>query len=273
MDRRWMRRAVGLTGLAVWLATVGGGAAEGTTSAESGSARAREVLAHATRYLKSLDRFRLDATLVYDVVQDDGRKLEFRSRRVVTVRRPDRLYGTTVDDAGDAHYLYYDGESLTRYDRSANLYGVLRAPGTLDATLDHLEGMGTPMPLADLLYGDLSHLASRAASAGYVGTSYLRGVHSHHLAFRGDGVDWQVWVERDDPPRVRQLLVTYRDAPGQPQWRAFISSWDTEAAAPEPVFRFRPPHRSRRIRVLADPPAGPAGDVDTQVLDERGDFR
>jgi hypothetical protein len=247
---------------------VPGGAAAGDAT------RARAVLAEATGYLLSLERFRFDATIVRDVVQPDGRKLQFSSRRVVTVRRPDRLYGTSVDDRGGAHYVYYDGEVLTRYDRNANVYGQLDVPDSLDGMLDYVEAvLGAPFPLADLLYTDLSHLGAAAAEADYVGPGFEAGVACHHLAFRDGGKDWQIWVERGERPLVRKLLITHREAPGQPQVGAYLASWDVDATAPDPLFRFRPPYRAERVRVLAFPPEGGSADVDTEEIGDRGEFR
>jgi hypothetical protein len=254
--------------LLVWILAAPGLAAQDAASEGSASeptspalARAREAAAH----LESLPAFQFDATIVFDVVRESGQKLQFSDRRVLTIRRPDRAHAAYTDDKGGVHYLYYDGDTLTRYDRSANAYGALDVPDTLDETLDYLEfDLGAPVPLGDLLYSDVSHLGTAARAAEVVGVSYVAGVYCDHLAFRNDALDWQVWIERGEAPWLRKLVITYKDAPGQPQFAAYFTRWDAAPAAGDDRFEFRPPDHAERISTIALPARGRAEETKIQ---------
>ena len=56
-------------------------------------------------------------------------------------------------------------------------------------------------PLADLFYwgtdkADLEDIKSST----YVGPSWVGGAACDHYAFRQQGVDWQLWIERGEAP-------------------------------------------------------------------------
>jgi hypothetical protein len=222
----------------------------------------------ATRHLESLPAFRMDATTVFDAVQENGQKLQFSDRRIVTVRRPDRTRVSFVDDFGQSYDVYYDGQTLTRYDRDDNVYGQLDVPGTLDETLDFLElELGAPLPLADLLYSDLSALGAAATEAEVVGVSYVAGVYCDQLAFRNEQIDWQVWVEQGETPWIRKIVIDYKQAPSRPQFAAFFTSWDAKPEVGDALFYFSPPPKAAKIPTVALPARGKP-----QEIEMKGDF-
>lgn len=242
-------------------------ASAGPAHAQDGAAL-RRVQA-AIRHLESLPRFRFDATTVFDVPQKSGQTFQFSDRRIITVRRPDRIRASWVDDHGGSHEFYYDGQTLTRHDKAREVYGQLDVPATLDEMLDYLElGLGAPFPLADLLYGDLSHLARSAREARVVGTAYVAGVDCDHLAFRGEAVDWQLWIEQSGTPWIRKIAIDYKRARGAPRFSAFFTSWDASPQVGDALFHFSPPRRTRKIPTLALPARGEPVEIES-----RGDFR
>jgi hypothetical protein len=227
-------------------------------------ARVRE----ATWHLESLRAFRMDATTVFDAVQKNGQKLQFSDRRVLTVRRPDRSRVVWVDDFGQTWDVYYDGQTLTRYDRDDNVYGQIDVPETLDETLDYLElELGAPMPLADLLYSDLSHLGMAAQESEVVSVAYVAGVYCDQLAFRNDQVDWQVWVERGDVPWIRKIVIDYKHLPDRPQFAAFFTSWEANPEVGDAFFYFSLPPKAEKIPTVALPRRG-----SPQEIELKGDF-
>lgn len=222
-------------------------------------ARVRE----ATLYLESLKVFRVDATTVFDAVQEDGRKLQFSDRRIVTVRRPDRARITFTDDFGETFDVYYDGATLTRYDRDENVYGQLDVPDTIDEMLDYLElELGAPLPLADLFYSDLSPLGAAATGSSVVGVASVAGVSCDQLAFRNDAIDWQVWIERGETPWIRKIVIDYKQSPSRPQFSAFFTSWDAAPEAGDAVFDFDPPAGAERIPTVALPARGKSQEIE-----------
>lgn len=191
---------------------------------------------------------------LYDVVQEDGQKLQFGSRDTIRLRRPDRAAYSTLRDDGEEREVRYDGALLSIYDRNENAYGQFPVPATLDATFDYLElELGMPLPLADFLYNDLSHLSGVATEGAVIGTSRVGEWDCDHVAFRGEGIDWQLWIEREGARRLRKLVVTYSGLPGEPQFLAIFDRWQLDAKSADEAFVFTPPEGAQRIPVLARP--------------------
>jgi hypothetical protein len=212
---------------------------------------ALKILRKATDYLTSLERFRLKTATVMDVVQESGQKLQFGSTVEVTVKRPNRLFTSRILDDGNVRRFWYDGTTATMYDEKEKAYGKIPVSDTIDEMLDYLEEViKNPRPLADLLYNDLSHLSELSVSGAYVGKSYLEGMACDHLAFRGESVDWQVWVDRGEKPLIRKVVITYKELPGEPQFIAQLENWDIQPEITDSLFQFSIPEGAQQIRVV-----------------------
>ncbi|MBW2510978.1 MAG: DUF2092 domain-containing protein [Deltaproteobacteria bacterium] len=208
-------------------------------------------LKKATDFLVAQPRFSFKARIFYDVIQDDGRRLQFEKTGEIILQRPNRLYVESRHDDGVLRKLWYQGEELSIADLSKNLHTQVKAPSNLDETLDMLEGLiREPQPLADLLYSDLSHLEEHAIEANIVGDSLLDGQPCLHLAFRGETLDWQIWVEQSDTPFIRKVALSYREFPGHPQYVALINDWTTPEQFSDEIFQFTVPQGSQWIKVL-----------------------
>jgi len=213
--------------------------------------QALTILQKATDYLTSLTQFHMKGNTVMDVVQESGQKLQFGSTMEVTVRRPDRLFASRVRDDGSTRRFWYDGKTATMYDEKEKVYGKIPVPNSIDEMLDYLEEViEDPRPLADLLYSDLSHLAKLPVSGAYVGESYLSSTACDHLAFRGESVDWQVWVDRGEKPLILKIVLTYKELPGVPQFTAHLEHWDVMTEISDSLFQFSPPEGAQQIKVV-----------------------
>lgn len=241
----------------MWLALWGSAVAQPPPAQPDLDPAAMETLRRATTHLEGLPRFRLRARVLTEVVQEDGEKLQFEATAEVSVRRPDRMRALRVRDDGGRRELWYDGATITLYDPALQVYGRVPAGGALDRALDRLEqATGTPIPLADLLYNDLSFLFDLPTSGAYVGTSTLRERPTHHLAFRNDALDWQLWVDAAEPPWLRKVVLVYKNLPGVPAQTAHLEDWEAPDAIPDEEFRFHPPPGSCEIPVRHREPAG-----------------
>lgn len=212
-------------------------------------------LTRATDFLSALPRVHLRADVAYDVIQEDGRRLQFEKHGDIYLQRPDHLYAEVFLDDGRHRELWYDGKTLGFVERLRNLHTRIKAPPTIDGMLDMLEGLfKDPIPLADLLYSDLAPLEQRALEAGVVGDSLVNGRPCRQLAFRGETVDWQLWVEKGATPFIRKLAISYREIPGLPQYVAWINVWETPERFSEEMFTFTAPAGSEWINVLVPMP-------------------
>jgi len=218
-------------------------------------AEAMAILKKSITFLEDLDRFEIQGTAVFDVVQEDGLRLQFEMKTRLIQQRPDKLYTERESDDGDIKKFWYDGRQVSILKVGDNAYAQFMAPDTIDGMLDMLENlMRNPHPLADLLYNDLSHLLKQPDSAVYVGPSSVSGFPCSHLAFRGTELDWQIWVERSDTPFIRKVVITYRNEPGIPQYVSYLHEWKILPELNASVFMFSPPEKAVRLSILIPPP-------------------
>jgi hypothetical protein len=76
-------------------------------------------------------------------------------------------------------------------------------------------------------------------------------VATDHIACRGETTDAQLWIPRDGDPLPRRIVITYRLAPGQPQFAADLGGWNLAPDVPDSLFGFTPPTGVERIPVVA----------------------
>jgi hypothetical protein len=226
-------------------------AAAAAVAAPQVSAQADRILQDMSDYLKAAKEFSVHADILYDDLLPSGQKLLFSGRNDIAVHRPDRLYSHSTGDTGDKR-LWFDGNQITLLDDRHGVYATEKAPGTIDATLDHLikELRFTP-PLSDLLYSDPHAILRRSTLYGFhVGISDVGGHRCHHLAFIERNVDWQIWID-DGLMRVpRKLAITYKTLPGAPQFIATLTDWNFTARFADSVFVPALPPNAQRIEFL-----------------------
>jgi len=188
----------------------------------------------------------------YDVVQESGQKIEFGERRVLTLRRPDRVRFEVTRRDGSRRGLVFDGTQLTAFDLDQKVYTVVSKPGTVDAALKYFtQDLHMRLPLRELVAADLpQHLKGVLGSARLVGTETVGGVAADHVAFRGDMADVQMWIARDGDPLPQRIVITYRQAAGEPQFEADFHGWTFNPDVADSVFTFTPPEGMERIPIL-----------------------
>ena len=76
-------------------------------------------------------------------------------------------------------------------------------------------------------------------------------VVTHHLAIRSEGVDMQIWVAQGDEPLPRRIILTYMNAPGQPQFRCDFTEWSLAPKVADDSFTFTPPADAEKYFVIA----------------------
>jgi hypothetical protein len=74
-------------------------------------------------------------------------------------------------------------------------------------------------------------------------------VACEHLAVRLDEADFEAWVATGDRPLPQRIVVTYKLAPGQPQFAANLSEWNLAPDLPDALFSYEPAADAERIRV------------------------
>ncbi len=213
--------------------------------------RSDALLKRMGAYLAALPSFTLRATNTLQVMLVSGEKLDFEAVSEVSVRRPDRMRSHRAGVVGSADF-FYDGKTVTVFDLATKFFTVSQAPRSLDSLLPVLEDLlGVDVPGADLLYTDVYEgLMAEATQAQDVALEDSGGVRTHHLAFRGREVDWQIWIEDGDRPLPRRYLITTKWMTGAPQFGVALNDWNVSPRLDDKTFIFDAPSEARKVDVL-----------------------
>ena len=227
-------------------------AAPGLTRAQAPAASppdARAILLGMAEFLGKTPRMSVTVQAGYDAVQASGHKLEWNELRTVTVSRPDRLRMEAERSDGSRSLVVFDGAAISTFDEASRVYARAPQPGGVDEALVYLvRDLGIRFPLAVLLVsGAPAELQRRVKSVQYVEKTGILGAPAHHIAGWTDTVDFQAWIAAGEQPLPLRIVLTYKDAPGQPQFRAHFSSWNVAAQPVDSFFTFSPPADATRI--------------------------
>jgi len=247
-----MRRQMSAVACAVtaglWVVALAGGAGPQTRTIESKADRHLKAM---SQYLAGLKTYSFQVEEFVDDVQEDGQKLQVSNQRKLSVSRPDKVFGESEGDTSNSQF-YYDGKTVTVFDRGHKTYAIEKVSDTIDAMLDELhEKYGIDQPLSDFLFSDPYKVFTEHVQSGsYVGLHHVGKVKCHHLAFRQKILDWQIWIEAGDQPLPRKLLITFKGQAGQPQFTALIHRWDVDPKLTDDTFKFEPPAGVRKVDFL-----------------------
>ena len=160
----------------------------------------------------------------------------------------------------------YDGKQVLLYNLDKPCYALVDAPATLDATFDMLaDDYDLVIPVADLLSSDPYHaLIDQVTSAQDLGIGYVNDIKCHHLAFRQDAIDWQIWIDQGDVPMPRKIVITYKQLPQSPEFTAVLSNWNLTTQPAADAFTITPPANVTRTDLVKVPPTPPATQPTTQ---------
>jgi len=202
-------------------------------------------------YLAGLEHFTVHTEGSIEMVLTDGQKLAFPFESKVWVRRPASLRSDRITE-NDHLQFFYDGRTFTLYGKQAGFYAQLAAPETLDRAIDAMhQQLDLDAPGADLLHDDPYAALTDDVITGFrVGTEEIDGASCHHLAFRGNEVDWQIWIEQGPRPLPRRFVITSKQVQGAPQFSVDFSEWNTKTKLREKVFTFEPPAGAQKIEFL-----------------------
>jgi len=222
--------------------------------------QAMAVVARMTERIAGAERLAMHGEIGWDVVQEDGRTLEFGATRNLVMRRPDRLRVELAPREGGAKRLLYDGSQLVLQDLDQEVYATVARSGPVDDVVAYAgERLGVPVALAEFLSPDLPKLLTeKIDDAAYVGEATIDGELCDHVSLRNEIAGMQLWVARKDS-LPRRIAITYEHEEGQPQFRARFAGWDLAPKASDSVFTFEPPPGAERV-AFAPMPAAPSSE-------------
>jgi len=200
-------------------------------------------------YLKTLKVFQVRTETNRDEVLDDGQSVEFDGVADVIVDRPNRLRADVVSDRQQRQY-FYDGKSLSVWARRVNYYATVPAPPTIHELIDTLSSkFDIELPVADLFYWSDRKSTDHITGAIDVGPSQVGGVTCGHYAFRQQGADWEVWIQRGDYPLPRKVVIKTLTDEARPRF-ASVLTWNLAPSFNDAAFTFVPPPDAKKITLV-----------------------
>lgn len=211
--------------------------------------QAASLLKAMAENLASLDRFSGKVRMGYEVVQQSGQKIEFGETRLVTLVRPDRLRVEELTSDGERSFVLFDGKQVTVFNADADVFAQAAQPAAIDDALVYfVRDLRMRMPMALLLSTHVgTDLPAMAREVDYVELTEVFGRPAHHIAGRTDAIDFQFWIAEGERPLPLRVVLTYRDAPGQPQFWSDFTEWNLKPQVTDATFRVPLPKSARQI--------------------------
>jgi len=228
----------------------GSAASQKADTGKSGEAYVR--LKAMSDFLDSASRFSFTAIEMQEDRLETGEAVQTTTWRDVDVRRPD---GIRVETKGEAvsRQFWYDGTRATLFDLPNNSFASIGAPPTINELLDLLaQQYALTLPLSDLLFSGLYDRLQPLAVRGEVkGLEEVDAVMCHHLAFTGEWVDWEVWVQAREQTVPRKVAIIYKQFEGAPRYEARLTRWDFAPAWSDEIFAAQLPPEAIEVEALS----------------------
>jgi len=213
---------------------------------------ARDIVRRAIDFVGSHERLRFEALTTYEVVQENGLKLQFDMLQSVAIQYPDRIFWITLhDDASRDTAWCHDG-TFTLLREPSNVWGRVDVPPTLtDAVARVAEEYSVDVPFVDLLAGDVAELwlGEEVEWIDYVGEAWAEGQWTDHVALRSPGADVQLWFRKGDEPFPVKMSIVRTDQDGAPAFSARFREWSTRVPK-SAIPKFAPPEGSQQLEIV-----------------------
>lgn len=225
-----------------------------TTTIAEQDPEAKEILMKMTEFMSKAPAFSMTLRSGYDAIQEDGQYIEFGEQRHILLQRPDQLRVETERSDGEQGLVLFDGKGITAFNADDNVFAQVEKAGTVDDTLVYLvRDLQFTFPLARMLHSGFAQQMKekKITAISYVEENFLFDVVTDHLAIRTEDIDMQLWIAQGDKPLPRRVILTYKNAPGQPQFRGDFTEWTLAPKISADSFTFTPPAGAEKVPVIA----------------------
>ncbi len=221
------------------------------------AARARTLLTRMGEHLGAAQKFSVAIDAAYDVSQSSGQKVEFGAVRRLLLSRPDKLRIELEQRDGRKELVLFDGANMTMFTAKENVFARVAKPGTIDQIIHYLvDDLQTPLPLSVMLLTTLAQdLDRRVTEVALVDEETVGGRAVDHVAARTAEVDFQVWITRGEQPVPVRIVISYKQAAGQPQFSATLAEWNFNPTFEPSAFVFAPPAGATPVAFMIPAPA------------------
>ncbi|XZG71893.1 DUF2092 domain-containing protein [Chitinibacteraceae bacterium HSL-7] len=211
--------------------------------------RAVLALNRMSNYLDTLKQFEVSSDVDTDYLSDDKQIITKTRQVLLRTRFPDGLYASISHPARQRDF-YFDGKHATLYAPTKGYYATVEAPATVGELINVLdEKYGVDVPLADLFeWSGTEASTSEFEAARYAGAAVINDRVCDQYAYRSQGAQWQLWIERSDTPLPCRLAIANDD---EDRLRTTITyHWHTSAKFSPSQFVFKAPKNAMKIDLV-----------------------
>ncbi len=203
-------------------------------------------------YIAGLETFTVRTEVVDEVSMKSGEKIQLLSGSDVAIQRPNRFASVPVENNAGLGF-WYDGKTMTLACSASNTYQTVAAPPTLDATIDQMrKTFDIDAPGADPLYTrPYDILMEQVVSGKFIGRESVDGVPANHVAFRGEKIDWQMWIQDGPQPLPLRYVITTKDVLEHPEFAVQLTDWNTHPHFTDKTFGFQATPSATTARSIA----------------------
>jgi len=175
------------------------------------------------------------------IVKKDGS--EYTNEHDVYMRGPNKMYLHSVGTKGDRSY-WYDGETLSYYSFSKNVYATIEAPDDILQTIDYVnDKYGIDFPAADFFYPDFTDdIIDNFDSVLFVGDELINGIDTTSVFASNDTTAVQIWI--DKASNLPLKFVIESEVNDAEYYEATFSNFRKNPNLPDLLFEFKPPNNS-----------------------------
>jgi hypothetical protein len=212
----------------------------------------REVVRRAIDFMQSHERLGFEVIATYEVLQDNGQKLEFDMLQRVAFEQGSRLYWATLNDDAATETAWCEGGTFTMIRQPANVWGQVKVPVSLPSAISTVaDEYGVSVPFVDILAGEAADLwlGDDVEWVDYIGEAWAEGHWTDHVALRRPGADIQLWFRADDEPFPIKMTIVRTDDEGLPAFSARFREWKTQIPDGS-IPDFAPPEDAEQLEIV-----------------------
>ncbi len=215
--------------------------------AASGKVEVIMALDGMSRYLRSLDKFTIEADATYDEVLENGQKIQLNRSVHIKADMPSALWAKASSRYSNQEF-FYNGKTFTISTPELGYYASFATSGTVGKVIIAArDKYDIEMPLSDLfLWGSQQDTDRDVNDAFIVGFDTIHGTDCIQYAISGDEIDWQIWIQTGKTPLPLKMVITSREQTSQPQY-SVVMHWNTAPTLQEDIFIFTPAEGAQKI--------------------------
>jgi hypothetical protein len=211
-----------------------------------------EVMKKLGPLYKDAKVLRTEGVVETTITPDAGEKQVVKAKINVEYQRPNLFAMRAKQDKGGLEVIS-DGKAMFMCNTAKKEYTEAKAPKGLDKVGETLQMVGVQygMLFQNVLAADPAEALLDGVTEGkHAGMEKVDGKECHHLKFKQEGLDWELWVAAEGQPFVLKALSTREFPGGKMVSVETYTNWKHNTEPTKDVFTFKAPEGAKKVKSL-----------------------